>query len=82
MQIQVSREVPTVSSSGRPPTGEDIQKFSTLQAYDSWVLLQSAAELDQWDQTGLGLGVIATVEVSEPAGGYQTTVLTLTAAVP
>ena len=38
--------------------------------------------LDQWDPTGYGLGVIATLDVIGPEGGYQTSNLQLTLAVP
>jgi hypothetical protein len=82
IQVQVSRQVPTATSTGRPPSAEDIEAFSVLQAYDAWVLLDAAADLDAWDQNGYGLGIIATVEVSEPQGGFQTAVMTLTTAVP
>jgi len=83
VQISVSRKVPVVGSNGRPPSAEDIQLYSQLQAYDAWVLLHSAREIDSWETAGgFGLGVIATVETSEPEGGFQTTVLTLTSAVP
>jgi hypothetical protein len=56
---------------------------SVPQAYDAWILLQSAAELDTWATSGgFGLGIIATVETGEPEGGLQTTVMTITSAVP
>lgn len=83
VQISVSRKVPVVGTNGRPPSAEDIQLYSNLQAYDAWILLHSARELDSWETAGgYGLGVIATVETTEPEGGLQTTVLTLTSAVP
>ena len=82
IQIQVSRKVPTVGVGGRPPSAESIENSSILQAYDAWVLLDAAADLDSWDQGGYGLGIIATVDVSEPQGGFQTTSMTLTSAVP
>jgi hypothetical protein len=44
--------------------------------------LDSAAQLDTWEPSGFGMGVIATVEVQAPEGGFQTVVLTLTAAIP
>lgn len=83
VHIQVAREVPTVGASGRAPSPEAIQAYSQLQAFDAWALLHSAAELDAWNTSGgFGLGVIATVETSEPQGGFQSTTLTLTSAVP
>jgi hypothetical protein len=44
--------------------------------------MQSINELDQWDDTGYGIGVIATSEVGEPQGGFQTVALNITMAVP
>jgi hypothetical protein len=35
-----------------------------------------------WDNTGYGLGVIATVDVGEAQGGFQTVNMQLTMAVP
>lgn len=83
VHVQIVRKVPTVTASGKPPSADTIQEYSQLQAYDAWVLLESAAQLDAWATTGgYGLGVIATVETSEPQGGFQSTILTLTSAVP
>ena len=80
--VQVSREVPTVGQNGRPPSGDSIQDGAEISAYDAWILLDSASQLDSWEASGFGLGVIATVEVQAPEGGFQTVTLTLTAAVP
>lgn len=44
--------------------------------------MESINLLDQWDATGYGIGVIATLEVTAPEGGFQTTDLTITMAVP
>jgi hypothetical protein len=83
IHIQIAREVPTVGSSGKAPSAEIIQEYSQLQAFDAWALIQSAAELDAWETSGgFGLGVIATVETSEPEGGFQSTTLTMTSAIP
>jgi hypothetical protein len=83
IHVSVARKVPTVGQSGKAPSAETIQDYSELQAIDAWALLHSAAELDAWNTSGgFGLGVIATVDTSEPQGGFQSTVLTLTSAVP
>lgn len=83
IHIQIAREVPTVGPSGKAPSAETIQAYSQLQAYDAWAMIQSAAELDAWETSGgFGLGVIATVETSEPEGGFQSTTLTMTSAIP
>jgi len=80
--VTVSRQVPTVGPSGKAPAAETIESYAEVSAYDAWILLDSAAQLDTWEQGGYGVGVIATVEVNAPEGGYQTVTLTLTAAIP
>lgn len=82
INITVSREIPTVGQSGNPPSPTNIEKGSTVAAYDAWILMESINEFDQWDPTGFGLGVIATLEVDEPEGGFQTVRLVATMAVP
>jgi hypothetical protein len=71
-----------VGQNGRPPAPDKIQAASEILAYDAWVLMQSINQLDQWDETGYGVGVIATLQVTPPEGGFQTTDLTITMAVP
>ena len=82
LSISVSRAVPTVGMNGRPPSSDKIELSSQLSAVDIWVLMQSINDLDAWDDTGYGLGVIATAETSEPQGGFQTVTLQITMAVP
>jgi len=80
--VQISREVPTVGQNGRAPSADAIQDSSEISAYDAWILLDSARQLDQWDPANFGLGVIATVETNSPEGGFQTVTMTITMAVP
>lgn len=80
--IHVSREIPVVGMNGRPPTAEKIQEGSSSAAIDAWVLMECVREFDMWDDTGYGLGVIATLDMTGPEGGFQTTSLQLTMAVP
>jgi hypothetical protein len=82
LEVAVSREVPTAQPNGAPPTPEAITNGNFASAYDAWVLMDSAAQLDAWETSGFGLGVIATIQVTAPEGGFQTVVLTLTLAVP
>lgn len=82
IMIQISRPVPTVGQNGRPPSGEKIQQNSALSTIDAWVLMEALREFDMWDDTGYGLGVIATLEITGPEGGFQTVGLQLTMAVP
>lgn len=82
VHISVSRKVPVAGPQGQAPSPEFIQQASRVQAYDAWILLHTAGELDTWATSGgFGLGIIATVETSEPEGGFQTTVLTMTSAI-
>jgi hypothetical protein len=82
LNIMISRATPIVGQNGRPPSPQKIQIASETLAYDSWVLMESVNLLDQWDETGYGIGVIATLEVGAPEGGFQTTTMSVTMAVP
>ncbi len=82
MNIMIARTVPIVGQNGRPPTAEQIEKSGHISAVDSWVLMQSINLLDQWDETGFGVGVIATLEAPSAEGGYQVINLQVTMAVP
>lgn len=82
IMIQISRPVPTVGQNGRPPSADKIQQNSALSTTDAWVLMEALREFDMWDDTGYGLGVIATLEITGPEGGFQTVGLQLTMAVP
>lgn len=82
VRIMIARKVPVVGQSGKAPSHEAIQNYSELCSYDAWCLMESAAALDPWDNAEFGLGIISTVEAGEPQGGFQTTTMTLTAAVP
>lgn len=82
LNIQVSREVPITQPNGNPPTPEAIQAANVVCAYDAWVLMESINLLDTWDPMGFGLGVIATVDANPPEGGFQTTRMTITMAIP
>lgn len=80
--INVSRQIVTVGQNGRAPAGNKIEESSYISAIDSWVLMESIKEFDMWDETGYGLGVIATLDVVGAEGGYVTSSLQLTLAVP
>lgn len=82
VSIMLSRSVPVVGQNGRPPNGSKIEESSYISAIDAWVLMECINEFDQWDDTGYGLGVIATLDVLGPEGGFQTSNLQLTLAVP
>lgn len=82
LSILLSRKIPVVGQNGKPPSGSKIEEASQISAVDAWVLMESINLLDQWDSTGYGLGVIATLDVIGPEGGFQSTNLTVTMAVP
>jgi hypothetical protein len=80
--ISIARAVPIVSAGGRPPSPEKIQQASATSAIDAWVLMDAVKLFDMWDGSGYGLGVIATVEITPPEGGFQSVTMNLTLAVP
>jgi hypothetical protein len=82
INISISRSTPIVGQNGRPPSAEKIELASTILAIDSWVLMESINLLDQWDDTGYGIGVVATLDAGSPEGGFQTTTMTVTMAIP
>jgi hypothetical protein len=82
LSIQIARATPIVGQNGRPPSPEKIELASQILAFDAWVLMESINLLDMWDDSGYGVGVIATLDASAPEGGFQTTTLTVTMAVP
>jgi hypothetical protein len=82
VEIMIAREVAVSGMNGRAPSAESIQKSSWMSAVDSWVLMDSLNSFDMWDETGYGLGVVATLETAGFEGGYNAVILQLTLAVP
>jgi len=82
MTLSLSRSIPTVGQNGRPPSGDTIESAAQIAAVDAWVLMQSVNLFDMWEEGGFGVGVIATVDVPPPEGGFQTINMQLTMAVP
>jgi hypothetical protein len=82
LTISIARAVPIVGQNGRPPSQEKIQQSSAVSTIDAWVLMDAVKLFDMWDNTGYGLGVIATVEITPPEGGFQSVIMNLTMAVP
>lgn len=83
--ITIAREVPVTMANGNAPKADDIQKASEVSALDAWILMESARSFDSsWAgiHGGLGLGIIATVDVDPPEGGFQITRMTITMAIP
>jgi hypothetical protein len=82
ISIMISRAVPVVGANGRPPSQDKIEQSAHASAVDSWVLMESINLLDQWDDTGFGLGVIATLDSLGSEGGFHTVNMQVTMAVP
>lgn len=82
VSISIAREIPTSGQNGRPPSGQTIEEASYISAVDTWVLMESVNLFDQWDDTGFGMGVIATVEASAASGGFEVVTMQLTLVVP
>lgn len=80
--ISIARAVPIVGPNGRPPSPEKIQEAASVSAIDAWVLMDAVRLFDMWDGSGYGVGVIATVDITPPEGGFQTVNMNLTLAVP
>lgn len=82
MTVSLAREIPTVGQNGRPPSYEKISQAAEISAVDAWVLMESVNLLDQWEPGSFGVGVIATVDIPPPEGGFQLVNMQLTMAVP
>lgn len=82
ISISIARQVPVVGPGGRAPLPSTIEKAAEVTAIDAYVLMDCVREFDMWDETGYGLGVIATVDVGEAQGGFQTVNMQLTMAIP
>jgi hypothetical protein len=74
--ITVTRKYP-VGENGKVISTQRIEDASDWGAIDSWVLMESLKQFDEWEPGTQGLGVIATVDVAAPRGGLQTTRMTL-----
>jgi hypothetical protein len=82
VSITIARPIPIVGVGGKAPSSTKIQTGAEISAVDAWVLMSAINSFDQWDESGYGPGVIATLNTQEPQGGFQTVTLQLTMAVP
>lgn len=77
------RCVPEPDARGNEPSAERQQTYAAISAVDAWTMLDAVAHLDTWDSLGaFGMGVIATIDVEDPMGGFQPIVATFTMAIP
>ena len=82
MQVAITRCIPVVTARGHAPSPTDIQAASERLAWDAYFLLEVSLDLDTWSDVFPGLGIIATVEVGEAQGGFQSTIMSVTTAIP
>jgi hypothetical protein len=82
VNVILTRQIPVVGQNGKAPSANKIEESSYISAVDAWVLMESINLLDQWDESGFGLGVIATLDMIGPEGGFTSVNLQLTLAVP
>lgn len=82
MTVSLSRCIPTVGQNGRPPSADKLEEAAKISAIDGYILMLSLNLLDMWEPGGYGVGVIATVDMPPPEGGYQTVNMQLTMAIP
>lgn len=80
--VSVARPIPTVGQNGRAPSDDKIQEGSYISAVDAWVLMESMKSLDPWDETSLGMGVIATVDSPQTDGGFSVVNMQISMVVP
>lgn len=81
LDISVVRCVPTGNGT-KGPSSRQLQDAAEFTAVDSWLLLDSINQYDEWHPGIRGLGVVATVTIPPPQGGFQAVNMTLTLAVP
>ena len=82
LAVTIAREIPVVGLNGRPPSSEKLQEASQISAIDAYVMAQSVNLFDQWEPGSFGVGVIATVDIPPPEGGFQVVNMQLTMAIP
>lgn len=79
----LARQIPVPDNRGNEPSASKQQEGSEILSVDAWVLLDAVAHLDGWDVVdAFGMGVIGSVDVEEPQGGYQVLTATFTMAIP
>lgn len=88
--VSIVRCAPVGDSRGNMPSPDALGGAADATARDAFILMSAASCLDlfgaaehpatsrqPWDPLG-GMGVEASVQISEPSGGYQAAVLSLT----
>lgn len=82
LTISIARPIPVVGQNGRAPSADKIEEGSAISAVDAWVLMESMKELEPWDETSLGMGVIATVDAPQQEGGFSVVNMQISLVVP
>lgn len=80
--VSIARPIPVVGQNGRAPSAEKIEEGSAISAVDAWVLMESMKALEPWDETSLGMGVIATVDSPQTDGGFSVVNMQISMVVP
>lgn len=80
--VSIARVTPVVGQNGRPPASDKVQEAAQISAIDAYVMAQSINLFDQWESGSFGVGVIATVDIPPPEGGFQMVNMQLTMAIP
>ena len=78
MTVQLFRSVP-LGNGRQPPSTTIIMRDSETSAIDAWLLLDAA---EQVDAMGWNTGIMAEVNIAEPAGGLVGLTMMLTAPLP
>lgn len=84
-EVALTRCVPTMIAGrgiAKPPTPDALATSALKILRDAYLLLEAGRDMEYWDLGGPGLGVIATVDVGEPKGGFLTTMLSITTTLP
>ena len=60
--VSVFRCVPVEGARGQAPSTDQLMTAADWQLVDAYVLMQASRGCDMWDPSGVGMGVIATVQ--------------------
>lgn len=80
--VHLARCFPVSTGRGlKPPTAEALTENAEMMMQDAWLLMSAAETLDS-DPRNSPFGMIATVGLSEPTGGFAESILTLQVGLP
>jgi hypothetical protein len=80
--VHLARCFPVATGRGiKPPTAAELTANALMMMQDCWLLMAAAESIDS-DPRNAPFGIIASVGVSEPQGGFAESILTLQTGVP